>query len=147
MAEVLVVVQPVPGKVVPLSQVADPVFAEEMLGPGLAVEPTGNTVVAPASGVLTIMYPTGHALVITADFGAQLMVHIGIDTVHMKGDGFAVLAEQGQRVVAGQPLVTFDPEKVAAAGHMATTMVVVMNDPTAQLVFQPGGAPEVAEPL
>ncbi len=138
MSEVVEVRQPVQGTVIPISEVPDPVFAQQMLGPGLAIEPTGNTVVSPADGVLTLMYPTGHGFIVTADSGPELMVHIGLDTVNLKGEGFEILAKQGQRVAAGEPLVTFDPEKVSAAGHPLTTMVVVMNDPSAKLLFTSG---------
>ncbi len=145
MSKVVEAQQPIEGTVFPISQVPDPVFAQEMLGPGLAIEPVGDTVVSPADGVLTLMYPTGHGFIVKADSGLELMVHIGLDTVNLKGQGFQVLAQQDSRVTAGQPLVTLDPDSVTAAGHPLTTVVVVMNDREAQLVFTPHRALEGPE--
>ncbi len=128
--------QPVEGKVVPLSAVPDPTFAEEIMGPGVAIEPTGNTVVAPADGTVGATFETSHAIALVLDDGTELLIHVGIDTVQMKGDGFRTLVEKGARVTAGTPLLEFDLQKIAAAGHPAITPVIVLNNENAQIEFK-----------
>ncbi|WP_457099061.1 N-acetylglucosamine-specific PTS transporter subunit IIBC [Microbacterium sp. P5_E9] len=127
--------QPVQGAVVPLSAVPDPTFAEEMMGPGLAIEPTGNTVIAPADGTVGATFETSHAIALVLDDGTELLIHVGIDTVQMKGDGFRTLVAKDARVTAGTPLLEFDLQKIAAAGHPAITPVIVLNNADAQIEF------------
>jgi len=122
---------PLPGAVVPLSEVPDPTFAQELMGPGLAIEPEGGLVVAPAAGSVTHVFDTGHAVALTLDDGTQLLVHVGLDTVQMKGEGFERLVATGDRVVAGDPLLRVDLAAVRAAGHPTITPVVVLEDPEA----------------
>ncbi len=128
--------QPVAGTVVPLSSVPDPTFADGIMGPGLAIEPSGDTVVAPADGTVGHVFDTGHAVAIVLADGAEVLVHVGIDTVEMKGDGFTTLVETGQSVTAGTPLLRFDLEKIRAAGHPAITPVVVLNNEGASVEFE-----------
>ncbi|RUQ99148.1 N-acetylglucosamine-specific PTS transporter subunit IIBC [Labedella endophytica] len=127
--------QPVEGRVVPLSEVPDPTFAEAIMGPGLAIEPSGDTVVAPADGTIGHVFDTGHAVAVVLSDGTELLVHVGIDTVEMKGDGFTTLVETGQRVTAGTPLLRFDLAKIRAAGHPTITPVVILNNEAASLSF------------
>jgi PTS system N-acetylglucosamine-specific IIC component len=127
--------QPVEGAVVPLSTVPDPTFAEAIMGPGVAIEPTGDTVVAPADGTVGHVFDTGHAVAVVLADGTELLVHVGIDTVEMKGDGFTTLVETGQQVTAGTPLLRFDLGKIRAAGHQAITPVVVLNNEHASISF------------
>ncbi|MEU1970277.1 N-acetylglucosamine-specific PTS transporter subunit IIBC [Microbacterium sp. NPDC019599] len=127
--------QPLEGTVVPLSAVPDPTFAEEIMGPGLAIEPTGKTVVAPADGTIGATFETSHAVALELEDGTELLIHVGIDTVQMKGDGFRTLVEKGARVTTGTPLLEFDLAKIAAAGHPAITPVVVLNNENAQIEF------------
>jgi PTS system N-acetylglucosamine-specific IIC component len=127
--------QPVEGKVVPLSAVPDATFAQEIMGPGLAIEPTGSTVVAPADGTVGATFETSHAVALVLDDGTEVLIHVGIDTVEMKGDGFRTLVEKGARVTAGTPLLEFDLQKIAAAGHPAVTPVIVLNNEAAQIEF------------
>ncbi len=127
MAEPGCVLSPVDGVAVPLLEVPDPVFAQGMLGPGMAVKPSGNVIYAPVTGTVTAAVDTGHALGITSDEGMEVLVHAGIDTVEMRGEGFHVLVEKGNHVSAGMPLITFDYEKIRAAGHDDIVMVSVTN--------------------
>lgn len=116
---------PVAGTVVALESVADPVFASKAMGDGIAIEPSEGLLVAPVSGTVEALFPTGHAVAVKGDNGVSVLLHIGVDTVEMKGDGFSVHVAQGDRVDRGQQLVTFDLAKIAEAGHPATTMVLI----------------------
>ena len=121
------VLAPVDGAATPLSEVPDPVFAQGMLGPGMAVKPSEGVIYAPVTGTVTSAVETGHALGLTSDDGMEVLIHVGVDTVEMRGDGFHVLVSKGDRVEAGTPLITFDREKIRAAGHDDVVMVSVMN--------------------
>lgn len=118
---------PLEGTVVPLGDVPDPVFAKGTMGGGAAILPTSDTVYAPANCMVVAAQPTGHAFGLVLDGGIELLIHVGIDTVQMKGDGFDVKVKAGQKVEAGTPLVTFDRAKIEAAGYPIITPVVVMN--------------------
>ncbi|WP_448851123.1 PTS sugar transporter subunit IIA [Corynebacterium sp. 335C] len=122
-----VVTAPVEGHVVPLSDVPDAAFAGGHVGRGLAIDPRGEEIVAPGDGVVAAMFPTGHAIALRLDCGVQLIVHVGVDTADMGGEGFAYLVEQGDRVTAGQPLLRFDRAAIKAAGHSRMTPVIVVN--------------------
>ncbi|GAB2490689.1 beta-glucoside-specific PTS transporter subunit IIABC [Luteococcus sediminum] len=118
---------PVAGQLVALDQVPDKVFASGAMGSGFGVVPANGTVVAPCDGTVMVSMKSGHAFGLRADNGAEVLVHVGIDTVQMKGDGFAPVVTKGERVTKGQTLCTVDLDKVAAAGYDATTIVVVTN--------------------
>lgn len=115
------------GKVVPLSEVPDPVFAQKMAGDGVAIEPTGNLVVAPADGELSLVFNTKHAFAITLDNGIELLVHIGVDTVSLNGEGFEQLAEQGTKVKAGTPIIKIDREFIQSKGFSLMTPILITN--------------------
>jgi PTS system glucose-specific IIA component len=121
----LTVGSPVPGRVVPLTEVPDPVFAEAMVGPGVAVLPVGRAVVAPVTGVIATVHP--HAFVVAAESGQAVLVHLGIDTVKLQGDGFTLHVAKGDQVSAGQAVVTWDPEAVTAAGYATVCPVVALD--------------------
>lgn len=127
--------QPVEGTVVALADVPDAMFAQGTMGPGLAIDPAGDTVVAPAAGTVASVFPTGHAIGLALDDGTELLIHIGIDTVGMKGDGFETLVKTGDHVEAGTPLIRFDPAKIRAAGLSPITPVIVLNDENATVAF------------
>lgn len=118
---------PLAGRVVALSEVPDDAFAGGALGRGVAVEPSGDTVVAPADGTVLAVQKTGHAVGLRLDNGIELLIHIGIDTVKMSGEGFEVHVERKQRVTAGDRLITFDRAAIVAAGYPAITPVLVAN--------------------
>lgn len=121
------VVAPVEGKAYPLNEVKDEVFASEALGKGIAVLPSKGEVVAPEDGTVTVLYPTLHAMGLKLDSGVELLIHVGMDTVEMNGDGFTRYAEEGARVKKGDKLVGFDIAKIKEAGHDTTVAVVVSN--------------------
>jgi PTS system beta-glucosides-specific IIC component len=112
---------------VALSDVPDPVFAKGTMGGGVAIEPSGDTVYAPAAAMVVAAQPTGHAFGLVLDGGIELLIHVGIDTVQLKGEGFDVKVKAGQKVDAGTPLVTFDRAVIERAGYPLITPVVVMN--------------------
>ncbi|MBO0477633.1 PTS glucose transporter subunit IIA [Vagococcus sp. DIV0080] len=118
---------PLTGKVVPMTDVQDEVFASGALGKGIAIEPTIGELRAPASGVISTIFPTGHAVGLTTDNGAEILMHIGMDTVELNGEGFEKLVAQGDKVKAGDLLVKFDIEAIKAAGKPVITPIVVTN--------------------
>ena len=118
---------PLDGTIVALSDVPDPVFSRGTLGPGIAVIPSGNTAYAPGSGVVVAAQPTGHAFGLLLDSGVEVLIHVGIDTVKLKGVGFDVHVTKGQRVTAGTPLVTFDRTVIEAAGYPLVTPIIILN--------------------
>ena len=118
---------PIVGDVVALSNVDDPVFSSGAMGQGIAVKPSEDVVYAPADAEVTIVFPTGHAYGLKTANGAEILIHVGIDTVSMNGEGFNHKVAQGDKVKAGDVLGTFDSAKIAAAGLDNTTMVIVTN--------------------
>ena len=124
-----VIGSPVKGKAVPLKEVSDPTFAEEMLGKGAAVIPEDGKFYAPADGEIGMVFDTLHAVSMTTDFGAEILIHIGLDTVKMKGDGFTGHVKAGDHVKKGDLLLEVDLEKVKTAGYDTITPVLVCNTP------------------
>ncbi|MFD5867352.1 glucose PTS transporter subunit IIA [Corynebacterium sp. NPDC060344] len=123
----LAIVAPMSGTLLPLSEVPDAAFAAGKVGKGAAIDPDGDTVVAPAAGKVMVTFPTGHAVGLKLDNGLQVLVHIGVDTVNMDGEGFEFLVAKGDRVSAGTPLVRFDRDAIVAAGYSPITPVLVTN--------------------
>ena len=120
-------VTPIVGDVVALADVNDPVFSSGAMGQGIAVKPSQGVVYAPANAEVSIAFPTGHAFGLKTADGAEVLIHVGIDTVTMNGEGFEAKVAQGDKVKAGDVLGTFDSNKIAAAGLDDTTMVIVTN--------------------
>lgn len=117
---------PVSGTVVPLDQVPDPVFAGRMVGDGVALAPDeGGDVLAPCDGELVALFSTGHAFGIRGEHGLEVLVHVGIETVALEGEGFTLLAAAGDRVRAGDPVVRFDMEVIASKAPSTLTLVVI----------------------
>lgn len=123
------VLAPCPGRVIPVTDVPDPVFAAEMVGPGMAIEPTGEvvTVVAPIAGRILKLHP--HAFVVLGGDGVGILVHLGINTVRLEGRGFELLATEGDTVAAGDPIVRWDPSTVAGEDMSTVVPVVAMDRP------------------
>lgn len=135
-----VLVAPVSGRAMPLSEVPDPVFAEKLAGDGMAIFAEGDVVVAPADGVLTLVFKTKHAFALTLDNGLELLVHIGLETVSLEGEGFEQLVEQGVRVKAGTPLIKIDRELIQSKGLSLATPVLITNvDATKSIVSVESG--------
>lgn len=120
-------VNPIPGKVISLAQVQDEAFASEALGKGFAVEPSEGKVFAPFDGKIVAIFPTKHAIGLVSDSGVEVLIHIGLNTVELKGQYFDALVENDQRITKGQLLLTFDVEKIQEAGYSTQVPVVVTN--------------------
>ena len=123
----LTIIAPADGKLLPLSEVPDPVFAQKMAGDGVAIEVAGDTIVAPADGELTLVFGTKHAFALTLENGIEMLVHVGIETVSLNGEGFEQLAEQGTKVKAGTPILKIDREFIKSKGCPLTTPVLITN--------------------
>lgn len=124
---------PLAGQVIPIEQIGDGVFSQKLMGDGVGIEPEGNRVVAPADGtVAVVMEDTGHACGLLLDNGMEILIHVGIDTVDMKGDGFKLYVKAGDRVRCGDLLLSFSPEKIEAAGHPKTTAVIITGEGVAK---------------
>lgn len=130
-------VAPVNGTTIDLSQVPDEVFAGKMAGDGLAIDPTGNTFVAPADGELNLIFKTNHAFALTLNNGVELLVHIGVDTVSLDGEGFERLIEPGVKVKAGTPIIKIDRDFILSKGFSLATPVLITNVDDSVKDFQP----------
>lgn len=118
---------PLSGKVLPLSDVPDKVFSSGTMGKGLAIDPEKGELIAPADGEITTIFPTGHAVGLTTKDGIEILMHIGMDTVELEGQGFETFVKQGDQVKAGDLLVRFDIEAIKAAGYSVITPIVITN--------------------
>ncbi|MDO4345206.1 MAG: PTS glucose transporter subunit IIA [Eubacteriales bacterium] len=118
---------PVGGKCINVTEVSDPTFSGEILGKGIAVVPMSGSIKAPAAGEITTAFATGHAVTMTTEEGAELLIHIGIDTVALKGENFSMKVKEGQKVAKGDLLVEADMEKIKAAGYDTSVIMVVCN--------------------
>lgn len=126
------------GKVVPISEVSDPVFSQKMMGDGFAVVPTSTTVYSPVSGKISMIFDTNHAFGITMSNGLDVLVHIGIDTVNEKGEGFKRIAAINDTVKAGDPVIEIDLEALKAKGYDMSTMVIFTNDKYSEFTLSEG---------
>ena len=118
---------PMKGKCVSIKEVPDPTFAEEILGKGIAVIPQDGHVYAPADGKISTVFPTGHAVGITTADGAEILIHIGLDTVELKGEPFEQKVKEGQDVKKGDLLVVADLDKIKASGRETITPMIICN--------------------
>lgn len=139
---------PIAGRVIPMTEVPDPIFSSEALGRGCAVWPEGDTVYAPVAG--TVSVAMGHAVGIVSPDGVEVLVHIGVDTVNMQGKGFTGYAAQGAEVAAGDPLITMDRSAIAAAGHPDCVVMAVSNTAdfaAVELAVEPGSTVAAGDAL
>jgi PTS system D-glucosamine-specific IIA component/PTS system glucose-specific IIA component len=120
-------VAPVTGKLLSLTDVPDPVFAQKMAGDGVAVMPEDDVIVAPADGELTLVFDTKHAFAMTLDNGIELLVHIGLETVTLKGKGFEQLIQSGIKIKAGTPIMKVDREYIKSKGFSLITPILITN--------------------
>lgn len=118
---------PLDGKLIKLEDVKDPTFSEKLLGDGIAIMPSAETVYSPVCGTVTTVFPTKHAIGIKGKSGMEILIHIGIDTVCLQGKYFYSHIRQGEQVSVGQKLVSFDREAIEKAGYDTTTMVLITN--------------------
>lgn len=121
------IIAPVSGKMIPLEEVADPTFAGKVLGDGFAIVPEDSMIKSPVDGTVELMYETGHAVGLSTNDGKEILLHIGIDTVAMNGEGFHIIAKTGQKVKCGDPLVEVDFEKIRKAGKSDSVIVIVTS--------------------
>ena len=122
-----IIAMPLHGEILPLSNVKDAAFSQGILGKGLAIEPDQGEVISPVNGVITTLFPTYHAIGITADSGVEILIHVGMDTVQLEGTHFHPVIQQGERVTVGQKLLEFDMEEIRKAGYSLITPVVITN--------------------
>ncbi|WP_044640444.1 glucose-specific PTS transporter subunit IIBC [Risungbinella massiliensis] len=123
------IVAPLTGKMLPISEVPDPVFAQKMMGNGFAIEPTEGVVVSPVDGEIVNAFPTKHAIGIRTDSGMEILVHVGIDTVKLKGEGFDIKVKEGDQVMKGQEMLVFDLETIRSQAASIITPIVFPNLP------------------
>ena len=130
---------PLDGRIIPIEEIPDEVFSQKIMGDGVGIEPTGNTVYAPADATVgVVMADSKHACGLVLDNGMEILIHVGIDTVDMNGDGFELFVKEGDRVKTGDPLISFTPEKIKAAGHpMTTAFLITDNGSAADVRFKP----------
>lgn len=122
------VLAPLTGTTVAIEEVPDPVFSEKMMGEGIAIKPTTNTVVAPFKGTVKMIMPnSGHAVGLVSEAGLEVLIHVGMDTVSLEGEGFEVLTEVDAKVEPGDPLIKFDTALLESKGMDTLTMIVVTN--------------------
>ncbi|MEY4616067.1 MAG: hypothetical protein RJB66_1027 [Pseudomonadota bacterium] len=126
-ASSIVIGSPMVGKLIPLTEVPDATFAQGIIGPGVGIEPTGNTVVAPFDGTVVNLFHTKHAIGLESDQGIEVLIHIGIDTVKLQGRGFEAFVKQGDQIKAGQKLIEFDLDLVRREAKSIITPVIVTN--------------------
>lgn len=122
-----VLTAPVSGQSIPLSEVPDPAFADGLLGKGLAIIPASNVLCSPCNGVIDLMFDTGHAVNIISDSGIEILIHIGLETVSLKGRHFTTLKATGDRVARGEPLIEFEREAIEAEGFNMAIPIVICN--------------------
>ena len=119
-------VAPMDGEVIDVTEVADPVFAQKMVGDGVAIKPTSGTIVSPCDGVIKLLFPTGHAMGIEVD-GVELLLHLGMDTVELKGEGFTTYIKQGDTVTAGQKIIDMDLDLIQEKGYLTVSPLIITN--------------------
>lgn len=126
-AKFVTLLSPLDGAIIPLSAIPDEAFAQGMLGPGVGIIPQGNVLAAPISGRVAKIFPGGHAVVLQTDTGLEVLLHIGIDTVELRGQGFELLCREGAEVIPGQALVKFDREAIEAAKKSTHSVMTILN--------------------
>lgn len=136
---------PLSGELVAIEEVPDVVFAEKIVGDGIAIKPSGNKMVAPCDGTIGKIFETNHAFSIESDSGLELFVHFGIDTVELKGEGFTRIAREGQQVKKGDTIIEFDLALLEAKAKSTLTPVVISNMDEVKEVSKLSGAVTLAE--
>ena len=144
----IVIASPVSGTVVPVSELSDPVFSDDILGRGIAIKPGSGSVLAPADATISLMFDTGHAVSLVTDDGVEVLIHVGIDTVKLKGLHFTKHINNEDRVKTGDLLVEFDGAAIISDGYDTATPVVVCNpDDFKKIEFAEAGPIKAGDPL
>jgi len=138
------IIAPISGEIVAIEDVPDVVFAEKIVGDGIAIRPTGNKMVAPCDGEIGKIFETNHAFSLESDSGIELFVHFGIDTVELKGEGFTRIAQEGQKVKMGDTIIEFDLEFLKDKAKSILTPVVISNMDEIKELQKMSGSVEVA---
>lgn len=139
---------PVKGKSVPLSEVSDPTFGEEILGKGVAIQPTGNQIFSPCDGTVDLMFDTGHAVNLKSSEGVEILIHVGLDTVSLKGEGFKTFKKTDESVKKGDLLIEFDREKLIEKGFdVIVPMVICNTDEYKSITSLTGNDVDVSTPI
>ncbi len=138
------IIAPLSGEIVAIEEVPDVVFAEKIVGDGIAIRPTGNKMVAPCNGEIGKIFETNHAFSLASDSGIELFVHFGIDTVELKGEGFTRIAQEGQKVKAGDTIIEFDLALLTEKAKSILTPVVISNMDEIKELQKMSGPVEVA---
>lgn len=125
--ENIFVAAPIKGEAVTIDKVNDPTFAQEMLGKGIAIKPAEGKVVSPVNGEVAVLFETKHAISIKSDDGVEILIHIGLDTVNLKGEHFKSCVKVGDKVKTGDLLIEFNEEKIKEAGYDTITPVIICN--------------------
>lgn len=133
----IIIKSPFTGKVIPIEKVPDAVFSQKMMGEGIAVEPSEGIALAPISGEIAVLFPYGHAFGIKTEEGLELLIHIGIDTVELKGAGFKKLAKQGDKVKAGDKLIEFDLNFIKEKSPSVISPIVIVNVQAVKKINKP----------
>jgi sugar PTS system EIIA component len=120
-------VSPMSGSVVPLEEVPDQVFSQKMMGDGIAIEPIDETVLSPIDGEVVDVFKTKHAISMRADNGAEILIHMGLETVQLQGEGFDILVSNGQKVKAGEPLAKMNIHTIIEKGCQTVTPIILLN--------------------
>jgi glucose-specific phosphotransferase system IIA component len=120
-------VMPIDGEIIPVTEVEDPVFSEKMMGDGFAIIPASGSVVSPVDGEIMNVFPTKHAIGIKSKQGFEILIHVGLDTVNLKGEGFTVLVQEGEKVTKGKEILRFDLEFIKKSAPSAVTPVIFTN--------------------
>lgn len=121
------IASPLKGRAVSIKEVNDPTFSEEILGKGVAICPAEGKVYAPCDATVDMMFETGHAVSLVADFGAEILIHVGLDTVNLKGKHYTIHANAGEKVTKGQLLIEFDKDAIIADGYDVITPIIICN--------------------
>ncbi|MCL2018797.1 MAG: PTS glucose transporter subunit IIA [Oscillospiraceae bacterium] len=147
-SNITTIASPMNGTVIPLSEINDPVFSQGILGPGIAIKPESGCVLAPCNAVIEQMFETGHAVSLLTDDGLQLLIHVGIDTVKLKGMYYTIVKNSGEKVNKGEVLMEFDAAAISAEGFDTVTPVVVCNpDDFGKLSFAKEGTVKAGDML
>lgn len=128
---------PLSGKLVKLENVPDPVFSEKIIGEGIAIDPTTEELLAPTNGEVINVTPTKHAIGIRTEKGTEVLIHVGLETVSMNGEGFTVHVQAGDQISTGQPLMTFDLELIRTHANSVITPIVITNHQNPKKQIQP----------
>lgn len=144
----LTVYAPAEGEAIPLEQFPDELFSQEVLGPGCGILPAGDKVTAPFNGTVTQLTDTRHAIGVTSNDGVEVLIHVGVDTVEMAGQGFRTFVKKGQKINRGDLLISFDRAAIKAAGHPDAIAVIVTNsDEFSSVALKAGGGVAVGDVL